>query len=86
MSLPGRDAPRPFQPPVAQRDIKAEVIYCVGGVISPLLLNVALHGLEEAAGVRYRGGIHAGTDRTGLPGLIRYADDRAPRALMGVAM
>ena len=25
-----------------------------GGVISPLLLNVALHGLEEAAGVRYR--------------------------------
>ena len=27
-----------------------------GGVISPLLLNVALHGLEEAAGVRYRSG------------------------------
>src|SRR6266511_5508100 len=25
-----------------------------GGVISPLLLNVALHGMEEAAGVRYR--------------------------------
>ena len=25
-----------------------------GGVISPLLLNVALHGLEEAAGVRYQ--------------------------------
>src|SRR5258708_4247226 len=25
-----------------------------GGVISPLLLNIALHGLEEAAGVRYR--------------------------------
>ena len=24
-----------------------------GGVISPVLLNVALHGLEEAAGVRY---------------------------------
>src|SRR6266498_5716588 len=24
-----------------------------GGVISPLLMNVALHGLEEAAGVRY---------------------------------
>jgi RNA-directed DNA polymerase len=24
-----------------------------GGVISPTLLNVALHGLEEAAGVRY---------------------------------
>jgi RNA-directed DNA polymerase len=25
-----------------------------GGVISPCLLNVALHGLEEAAGVRYK--------------------------------
>src|SRR4030081_1855955 len=25
-----------------------------GGIISPLLMNVALHGLEEAAGVRYR--------------------------------
>ena len=24
-----------------------------GGVISPLMMNVALHGLEEAAGVRY---------------------------------
>src|SRR6202035_4219841 len=47
MSLPGRDTPRPFQPPVAQRDIKAEVIHCVGGVVSPILLNVALHGLEE---------------------------------------
>ena len=27
-----------------------------GGIISPLLLNIALHGLEEAAGVRYRTG------------------------------
>ena len=35
-----------------------------GGVISPLLLNIALHGLEEAAGVRYRTGVHAG-DVTG---------------------
>jgi RNA-directed DNA polymerase len=32
-----------------------------GGVVSPLLLNVALHGLEQAAGVRYRTtGSHAG--------------------------
>ena len=46
-----------------------------GGVISPLLLNIALHGLEEAAGVRYRGGIHAGTVRDGYPALTRYADD-----------
>jgi hypothetical protein len=33
MSFIAGDTPRPFQSPVAQRDIKAEVIYCVGGVI-----------------------------------------------------
>jgi hypothetical protein len=33
MSFIAGDTPRPFQPAVAQRDIKAEVIYCVGGVI-----------------------------------------------------
>ena len=47
-----------------------------GGVISPLLLNVALHGMETAAGVRYK---HAGSDAAvtaaGCPVLVRYADD-----------
>jgi RNA-directed DNA polymerase len=47
-----------------------------GGVISPLLMNVALHGLEEAAGVRYRQtGVNAGTAVPGTPILVRYADD-----------
>lgn len=47
-----------------------------GGVISPLLMNVALHGLEEAAGVRYQtSGSHAGDTRPGSPVVIRYADD-----------
>jgi RNA-directed DNA polymerase len=46
-----------------------------GGVISPLLLNIALHGLEEAAGVRYRTGSHAGEVAGGSPALTRYADD-----------
>jgi RNA-directed DNA polymerase len=47
-----------------------------GGVISPLLLNVALHGLEEAAGVRYYPtGVNAGRAMPGSPILIRYADD-----------
>ena len=36
MSLTAGDTPRPFQPPVAQRDIKAEVIHCVGGVYKPI--------------------------------------------------
>ena len=47
-----------------------------GGVISPLLMNVALHGLEEAAGVRYlTSGVRAGDIRPGSPTVIRYADD-----------
>jgi RNA-directed DNA polymerase len=45
-----------------------------GGVISPLLLNVALHGLEEAAGVRKERSDKWRTKR-GSPSLIRYADD-----------
>jgi RNA-directed DNA polymerase len=45
-----------------------------GGVISPLLLNVALHGLEEAAGVRYEASDPARTKR-GCPALVVYADD-----------
>jgi RNA-directed DNA polymerase len=46
-----------------------------GGVISPLLLNIALHGLEEAAGVRYQTGKYAGTVAAASPTLTRYADD-----------
>jgi len=46
-----------------------------GGVISPLLLNIALHGLEEAAGVRYHTGTYAGRVKAGCPALTRYADD-----------
>jgi RNA-directed DNA polymerase len=47
-----------------------------GGVISPCLLNVALHGLEEAAGVCYKtSGTRAGATRPGSPVAVRYADD-----------
>lgn len=43
-----------------------------------MLLNVALHGLEEAAGVRYRKtGPRAGITMPGAPVLVRYADDFA---------
>ena len=42
-----------------------------GGVISPLLLNVALHGMEQALGIAYTPkGVRRGTDA-----LVRYADD-----------
>ncbi|WP_462188445.1 reverse transcriptase domain-containing protein, partial [Frankia sp. CcWB2] len=47
-----------------------------GGVISPCLLNVALHGMEAAAGVRYEtNGVAAGKLRRDSPALVRYADD-----------
>ena len=47
-----------------------------GGIISPLLLNVALHGLEDAAGVRYR--TAPGQEdraRPDSPVAVAYADD-----------
>ncbi|MHA6793819.1 group II intron reverse transcriptase/maturase [Pseudonocardia bannensis] len=47
-----------------------------GGVISPVLLNVALHGLEQAAGVRYRTSTARSTWALATsPVLVRYADD-----------
>ncbi len=46
-----------------------------GGVISPVLLNVALHGMEQAAGVRYKmTGTGAGQTAADSPALVRYAD------------
>jgi len=42
-----------------------------GGVISPLLLNIALHGMEAAVGVRYNPN---GTIK-GKRAVVRYADD-----------
>ncbi len=47
-----------------------------GGVISPLLLNIALHGMEQAAGVRYRKlGTTSAESTSDSPVLVRYADD-----------
>ena len=49
-----------------------------GGVVSPVLLNIALHGMEEVAGVRY---LSRGAIRVDSPAVIRYADDCVPRML-----
>jgi RNA-directed DNA polymerase len=46
-----------------------------GGVLSPLLMNVALHGLETALAAAFPG--TKGGHRW-QPRVIRYADDRAP--------
>jgi RNA-directed DNA polymerase len=46
-----------------------------GGVVSPLLLNIALHGMESAAGVRYYKSRSGVTVAPHSPLLVRYADD-----------
>lgn len=43
----------------------------VGSIISPVLLNVALHGMEQALGIRYT----ARGQTQGQYALVRYADD-----------
>ena len=43
-----------------------------GGVVSPVLLNIALNGMEQAVGVRY---LSSGSIRLDSPTVIRYADD-----------
>src|SRR5258708_7732831 len=43
-----------------------------GGVISPLLANISLHGMEITLGIRY---LKADNRRMGKCALIRYADD-----------
>ena len=49
-----------------------------GGIVSPLLANIALHGMESAVGVAYEriGGSHRIRSKRAL---VRYADDCAPR-------
>src|SRR5437899_2481815 len=61
MHIRGRPAP------------KKKVCNFVGGVISPLLLNVALHGMEQALGSSHTPkGVLRGTYA-----VVRYADDFA---------
>jgi RNA-directed DNA polymerase len=45
-----------------------------GGVISPLLANIALHGMEKAVGISYRQS-KRGWETQGKRALVRYADD-----------
>ena len=42
-----------------------------GGVISPLLANIALHGMEEALGIKHRKRGELDSKRA----VVRYADD-----------
>ena len=42
-----------------------------GGVISPLLANIALHGMEEALGIKH----YTRGDLNSTRAVVRYADD-----------
>lgn len=46
-----------------------------GGVISPLLANIALHGMEEVIGIEYQTGNRENNVQPTSPVLVRYADD-----------
>lgn len=46
-----------------------------GGIISPLLANIALHGMEEELGVRYRPNGKYYTLNSKSVGVVKYADD-----------
>ncbi|HEU5376937.1 MAG TPA: reverse transcriptase domain-containing protein, partial [Ktedonobacteraceae bacterium] len=46
-----------------------------GGVVSPLLANIALYGMEEALLKAYIGESKASSAQRREPQLIRYADD-----------
>ena len=48
-----------------------------GGVISPLIFSIALHGMEEATGAAYRWNPYREAESAvpGTPVLVRYADD-----------
>jgi RNA-directed DNA polymerase len=57
-----------------------------GGVISPLLMNIALHGMDEAVGVQYKKVAIGLRVKSGSPVLVKYADDRAPRTQQEVSV
>ena len=84
MSLNAGDTPWPFQPAVTQRDLEAEVIHCVGGVLSPLIFNIAVSALDEHVMAPWKPGGPMSTPgkrsyrrSRGAPTwrIIRYADD-----------
>ena len=81
MSRIAKDHPRSAAPNQPQRHLELEVATCVGGVLSPLLSNLALSVLDEhfVAAWESFGPNHARKTRRskGLANyrLVRYADD-----------
>jgi RNA-directed DNA polymerase len=75
-------AARQLDTPVGQSGLELEVAYCVGGVASPLLANIALSALDEHFDRQWHQEMGTGKQRAkrrsnGLGNwrLIRFADD-----------
>jgi len=82
MSRAPCDTPRSLHSAVAQRHLETEVANCVGGVLSPLLANLALSVLDEHCTRAWQQTSATRVDRArrhrhGLATyrLVRYADD-----------
>ncbi len=58
-----------------ERRRKTELGTPQGGIISPLLANIALHGMEQAVGVSYRKHYDSFNIKEDSRVLVRYADD-----------
>jgi len=70
------------QRPVTQGHVEGEVAHCVGGVLSPLLANIALSALDDHFDRQWRSEMGTAYQRgrrrrngQGCWRLIRYADD-----------
>src|SRR5207237_6419973 len=83
-SPPAQTAPAPGSatPDPIRRVIIARVIYCVGGVLSPLLANIALSALDDHFARQWHQEMGTSRQRAnrkakslGSWRLIRYADD-----------
>src|SRR4029077_8907357 len=79
-----RRSPATLHPPVTQRHLEAEIANCVGGVLSPLIFNVAMSVLDEHLHRPWKpgGSMETSSQRArrrakGLPNwrICRYADD-----------
>ena len=74
-------AARPLTSLIGQGNLELEVAYCVGGVLSPLLANIALSVLDEhfagkwaALGPEWKRVKHRRAGGAAVR-LVRYADD-----------
>ena len=65
----------PFSPPPRNYSFELKITFCVRGVASPLLANIYLHYVFDLWAEAWRKKVAQGDVI-----VVRYADDRVPRA------